>query len=326
MEQTSNRTPMNPKEAAHLVQEILHEVRKVVVGKDLIILKVLLAMLAKGHVLLEDMPGVGKTTLALAFAKVLDLDYHRLQLTPDVLPTDITGFSIYQKDSGTFEFKQGIAFCNLLLADEINRTSSKTQAALLEVMEESSVTVDGMTYPMPEPYCVLATQNPVGCVGTQMLPESQLDRFMLRLHMGYPDLESEVEIMAARNGTNPMETVHCIITAEELRMLQTLTEQVHTERSILRYIAALADATRQHPMLRLGVSPRGSLALIAVTRSVALVRGRDYVIPDDISAVIHEVFAHRLLLSTRARMAGLTADDILDEILEAIPRPKLERT
>ena len=321
----NQNTELSVKDAARLVQDILVEVRKVVVGKDIIILKVLLAILAKGHVLLEDMPGVGKTTLALAFAKVLDLDYHRLQLTPDVLPSDITGFSVYDKESGGFEFKKGIAFCNLLLADEINRTSSKTQAALLEVMEESSVTVDGVTYMMPTPYCVLATQNPVGCVGTQMLPESQLDRFMLRLHMGYPDLDSEVEIMQARSSTNPLEDAKQVATVEDLIALQNTVEQVHVDERIYRYIATLADATRQHEMLRLGVSPRGSLALISATKAVAVVRGRDYVIPDDISVVVHEVFAHRLMLSSRARMVGLSADDILDEIIGAVDVPSLEK-
>ncbi|MCQ2434134.1 MAG: MoxR family ATPase [Oscillospiraceae bacterium] len=321
----NQETEMTAKEAARLVQDILHEVRKVVVGKDIVILKVLLAMLAKGHVLLEDMPGVGKTTLALAFAKTLDLDYHRLQLTPDVLPTDITGFSIYQKESGTFEFKKGVAFCNLLLADEINRTSSKTQAALLEVMEESGVTVDGTTYPMPLPYCVLATQNPVGCVGTQMLPESQLDRFMLRLHMGYPDLDSEIQIMQSRKNTNPLDEVKQIATADDLLELQSIVENVHVEESVYRYIAQLAEATRNHEMLRLGVSPRGSLALIAASKAVAVVRGRDYVVPDDITVVVHEVFCHRLMLSSRARMAGLSADDILDEILESVSVPTLEK-
>lgn len=313
------------KEAALLVQDILSEVRKVVVGKDIIILKVMLAILAKGHVLLEDMPGVGKTTLALAFAKTLGLDYHRLQLTPDVLPTDITGFSIYNKNEGTFEFKKGIAFCNLLLADEINRTSSKTQAALLEVMEESSVTVDGVTYPMPQPYCVLATQNPVGCVGTQMLPESQLDRFMLRLHMGYPDLKSEVQIMQARSGVNPLEQVKQILQERDILALQATVEQVHAEDSIYQYIAELSEATRSHEMLRLGVSPRGSLALMNACKAVAVVRGRDYVIPDDISVVVHEVFAHRLMLSSRARMAGLSADDVLDEIIDSVAVPALKK-
>lgn len=316
---------LSPKDAAYMVQEILHEVRKVVVGKDIVILKVLLAILAKGHVLLEDMPGVGKTTLALAFAKILDLDYHRLQLTPDVLPTDITGFSVYRKDSESFEFKKGIAFCNLLLADEINRTSSKTQAALLEVMEESSVTVDGTTYPMPTPYCVLATQNPIGCVGTQMLPESQLDRFMLQLHIGYPDLESEIQIMQARSNTNPLDDVRQVATIDDLLALQSVVENVHVAESVYRYIATLAESTRHHEMLRLGISPRGSLALIAAAKAVAVVRGRDYVIPDDISVVVHEVFAHRLVLSSRARMAGLSADDILDEILEAVSIPPLEK-
>ena len=284
------------KEASELSQQILHEVQSVVVGKDMIILKVLLAMLARGHVLLEDMPGVGKTTLALAFARTLDLDYHRIQFTPDVLPSDVTGFSVYRKDSGKMEFQKGAAFCNLLLADEINRTSPKTQSALLQLMEESAVTVDGTTYTLPEPYCVLATQNPTGSVGTQMLPESQLDRFMLRLHMGYPDLESEVRIMQARSNEN-----------------------------LLRYIAELSAATRNHPMVKLGVSPRGSLALCSAARATALVRGRDFVTPDDIRVIVVEAFAHRMLLSARARTENVTAEQVIGEILEHTPVPRLRR-
>ena len=313
------------KDAALAAQDILREVQSVVVGKDTIILKVLLAILAKGHVLLEDMPGVGKTTLALAFAKTLDLEYHRLQFTPDVLPSDVTGFTVYQKSTGLMEFKKGVAFCNLLLADEINRTSPKTQSALLELMEESAVTVDGVTYPLPEPFTVLATQNPTGSVGTQMLPESQLDRFMLRLHMGYPDLSSEVSIMQARSGDNPLEHIQRAVSQEELMCLQETAAQVYVDEAILHYIAELSAATRQHPMIRLGVSPRGSLALCNVTRAAALVRGRDYVIPDDIRIILNETFAHRLLLTPRAKAEKRTAEQILEEILERVPVPPLKR-
>lgn len=316
---------MTARDAAAYSQDILHAVQSVVVGKDMIILKVLLAMLAKGHVLLEDMPGVGKTTLALAFAKTLGLDYRRIQFTPDVLPSDVTGFSVYQKETGTMQFKEGAAFCNLLLADEINRTSPKSQSALLELMEEGSVTVDGVTYQLPQPYCVLATENPAGSVGTQMLPESQLDRFMLRLHMGYPDLESEVQILLARTDGNPIDKLEPVITRQELLMLQETAAQVYTDQAILRYIAELSAATRRHPLLRLGVSPRGSLALCAAAKATALVRGRDYVIPDDIRVIALETFGHRVLLSPRAKTENIRAEQILEEILGTVPVPQLKR-
>jgi len=316
---------MTARDAAAYSQDILHAVQSVVVGKDMIILKVLLAMLAKGHVLLEDMPGVGKTTLALAFAKTLGLDYRRIQFTPDVLPSDVTGFSVYQKETCTMQFKEGAAFCNLLLADEINRTSPKSQSALLELMEEGSVTVDGVTYQLPQPYCVLATENPAGSVGTQMLPESQLDRFMLRLHMGYPDLESEVQILLARTDGNPIDKLEPVITRQELLMLQETAAQVYTDQAILRYIAELSAATRRHPLLRLGVSPRGSLALCAAAKATALVRGRDYVIPDDIRVIALETFGHRVLLSPRAKTENIRAEQILEEILGTVPVPQLKR-
>ncbi len=320
-----SQTQFTAKHAAACAQEVLRCVQRVVVGKDLIILKVLLAVLARGHVLLEDMPGVGKTTLALAFSKALDLDYRRIQFTPDVLPSDVTGFSVYHKETGSMEFKPGAAFCNLLLADEINRTSPKTQSALLQLMEESAVTVDGKTYIMPDPYCVLATQNPAGSVGTQMLPESQLDRFMLRLHMGYPDLESEVEIMQSRAAYNPLDDLQQAVSREELRAMQDTTAQVYVDPAILRYIATLSAATRSHEMIRLGVSPRGSLALCSVSRAVALVRGRDYVIPDDINVIVRETFAHRMLLNAKARAQNITAENILDEIIEKTPVPQLRK-
>ena len=316
---------MSAREAAAYSQDILHAVQSVVVGKDMMILKVLLAMLAKGHVLLEDMPGVGKTTLALAFAKALGLDYRRIQFTPDVLPSDVTGFSVYHKDLGTMQFKQGAAFCNLLLADEINRTSPKSQSALLELMEEGAVTVDGVTYRLPTPYCVLATENPAGSVGTQMLPESQLDRFMLRLHMGYPDLESEVQILLARTDGNPIDRLEPVISREELIMLQETAAQVYVDQAILRYIASFSGATRCHPLLRLGVSPRGSLALCAAAKATALVRGRDFVIPDDIRVIALETFAHRVLLSPRAKTENIQAEQIIEEILGSVPVPQLKR-
>lgn len=319
------QTVFTAKEAASRAQRVLHAVQSVVVGKDMIILKVLLAMLARGHVLLEDMPGVGKTTLALAFAKTLDLDYHRIQFTPDVLPSDVTGFSVYRKETGAMEFQKGAAFCNLLLADEINRTSPKTQSALLQLMEETAVTVDGTTYPLPEPYCVLATQNPTGSVGTQMLPESQLDRFMLCLHMGYPDLESEIQIMQARSNENPLDRLEPVMSRRELFYLQETAAQVYVDGAILRYIAEISAATRSHPMVKLGISPRGSLALCAAARATALVRGRDYVTPDDIRVIVPDAFEHRMLLSARAKTENVSAGQVLEEILGDVAVPRLRR-
>lgn len=317
----SSASDITYREAHFAIQGIIQEMRKVIVGKDTIVLKTLLGLLAGGHILLEDMPGVGKTTLALGFARTLGLEYHRVQLTPDVLPSDITGFSMYHKQSDSFVFHPGVAFCNLLLADEINRTSSKTQSALLELMEEGAVTVDGKTYAMPQPYCVIATQNPVGSVGTQMLPESQLDRFMLCLNMGYPDLESEVFILRGGSGNAAIEGLQQVLDQNRFCALQALIAQVYVDDAILRYIAQLAAATRSHPLLRLGVSPRGSLALTAVVRAVAVARGRDYVVPDDIFVVIEDVFVHRMLLHPKARMEQRTPVDILHEIVKSVPVP-----
>ncbi len=325
MEQTVLYMPnMTYREGYHYIQEIMSEMRKVIVGKDTVVLKVLMGMLAGGHVLLEDMPGVGKTTLALGFARTLGLDYRRVQLTPDVLPSDITGFSMYHKQTDSFAFHKGVAFCNLLLADEINRTSSKTQSALLELMEEGAVTVDGVTHTLPKPYCVIATQNPVGSVGTQMLPESQLDRFMLRLSLGYPDLESEVNILRGGSGNSAIEGVRQIVDAERLQAMQHLVSDVYVDDAILWYIAKLAAATRTHPLLRLGVSPRGALALTAVVRAIALARGRDYVVPDDVSVVIGDVFLHRMMLHPKARMEHCTAEDILQQIIATVPVPDIK--
>ena len=233
----------------NVIQKIINELRKAVQGKDQVLIWILMTILADGNILLEDIPGVGKTNMALAFSRALGLDYGRVQFNPDVLPSDITGYSVYQKETGAMEFQKGAAFCNLLLADEINRTSPKTQSALLQLMEETAVTVDGKTYTLPEPYCVLATQNPTGSVGTQMLPESQLDRFMLRLHMGYPDLESEVQIMQARSAENPLDRLEPVLTRRELQMLQETAAQVYVDTAILRYIAEISAATRNHPMI-----------------------------------------------------------------------------
>lgn len=305
------------------INNIVSEVKKAVVGKDAIIIKVLLAMLCKGHILIEDIPGVGKTTLALAFSKALSLEYNRMQFTPDVLPTDVTGFSIYNKQKNDFEFRPGVAFCNLFLADEINRTSSKTQSALLELMEEKSITVDGVTYKLPEPYTVIATQNPIGSAGTHNLPDSQLDRFMLKLSMGYPDTSGEISILKSKHSSNPLDSVRPVTNASAIIEMQKAISEVYVDDKIYEYIVALSNATRNHPMLKLGVSPRGTLALMQISKGIALAMGRDYVIPDDIIFICHDVFEHRIILSSKARLSEVTESDVISEIIKKTPSPKI---
>ena len=307
------------------INKIVSEIKKAVIGKDETIIKVLLAILAKGHILIEDIPGVGKTTMALAFSKAMSLDYNRMQFTPDVLPTDITGFSIYNKSTGNFEYKPGVAVCNLFLADEINRTSSKTQSALLEIMEEGNITVDGKSYRLPQPYTVIATQNPIGSIGTQMLPESQLDRFMIKLNMGYPDVKSEIKILKSKLGDygKGVFEVKTVVTLNELRTLQKLVENVYINDSIFAYIAYLADATRKHPMISLGLSPRGAISLASMSKASALLCGRDYVIPDDVAFVFNEVAQHRIILERKASLSGLNESAVLNEILRNVSVPKI---
>lgn len=305
--------------------QIINEVKKVINGKDEIISKVLMAFIAQGHVLMEDIPGVGKTTLVLAFSKAMGLDYKRVQCTPDIIPSDIVGFSVYNKNTGALEFKPGAIMCNLFLADEINRTSSKTQSALLEVMQEGNVTVDGMSYPVPKPFAVIATQNPIGFAGTQSLPEAQLDRFIIRLQMGYPDSDSLVDILKNRQNTNPLEQVQQVITREDLLQMQTEANNIYMKDEMLSYITRLSEATHDHEFIRLGISPRGSLALYSMAKAHAYCSGRDYVIPEDIMDVFQDVCAHRILLNSKARINNITAADLLDKILKETPAPSFAR-
>lgn len=285
---------------------------------------VLMAILAQGHVLLEDIPGVGKTTLALAVSRSLGLEYKRIQFTPDVLPSDVVGYTIYEKEQGKFIYQPGAVMCNLLLADEINRTSSKTQAALLEVMEEGHVTVDGKTHQVPKPFAVIATQNPFGSAGTQLLPQSQLDRFMVKLKMGYPDFQSQVNILKDRQQDQPLESIRQVASAEELMDMQEEVRRIHVEDSIMEYITYLAEATRNHEAIQLGISPRGAYAVNNMAKASAYMKERDYVIPEDVMGVFANVCAHRVILHPKTKVTGITAVSVMEEILKSVLIPGMD--
>lgn len=303
-----------------VTEAVMGQVKKVIIGKDDVIEKIWMAILAQGHVLLEDVPGVGKTTMALSFAKALGLEQKRVQFTPDTLPSDIIGFSVFDKEK--LVYQPGAVMTNLLLADEINRTSSKTQSALLEAMEEKHVTVDGVTHPLPNPFIVLATQNPVGSAGTMRLPNSQLDRFMMKLHMGYPDLQSQISLMKDRGHGNPLDQVEAVLSGAELQQVIAQVADTHIADSVYDYIARLCEATRHHPMVQLGVSPRASLALCRTAKAYAFVQKRDFVVPEDVAAVVKNVFAHRLVLSSKARLNDYTPEMVLDEVLQSEQMPE----
>lgn len=299
------------------LEEIVAEVNKIVKGKDGVIRKVLAAILAGGHVLLEDIPGVGKTTLAMALGKAMELSCKRMQFTPDVLPSDIVGFTMYHSATGEFAYKKGAVFCNLFLADELNRTSSKTQSALLEVMEESKVTVDGVSYMLPVPFTVIATENPFGSSGTQLLPESQLDRFMIALSMGYPSHAAALDILKGSAGQG-LDQVRSVITAERLTKLRARAEDLYVDDNIHEYIINLTEETRRDPRIALGVSPRGSIALLKMSRAMAMMRGGEYVMPEDVLGVLDDVWKHRIQLSARARAEGMDVSDVIFAVTERI--------
>ena len=303
---------------------ILAEVSKAFIGKNEIVKKVLMTIYAGGHILLEDCPGVGKTTLAVAFSKTLGLSSKRIQFTPDPLPSDITGFTVFNRETNHFEYRDGAANCQLLLADEINRTSPKTQSALLEVMEEHTVTVDGETHVLPSPFICIATQNPVGSAGTQSLPESQLDRFMICLSIGYPSLENQMRIINAQRYSNPLSDVRPVTNAQNLLEVQNYLTSVRVADSVLSYTIRLCEATRVHPLVELGISPRGVSALVKMARAGAVLRERNYVVPEDVQSVFFDVCAHRLILRPQAQVDGITVRDILAEILQQI-KPGTER-
>ena len=305
-------------------KEIMSEINRVIMGKEDVIKKILMTILSEGHVLLEDVPGVGKTTMALAFSKALGLNYQRMQFTPDVMPSDVVGFYYFNKEKNEFVYRDGAVMTNLLLADEINRTSSRTQSALLEVMEEGQVTVDGICHKVPAPFFVIATQNPVGSAGTQTLPESQLDRFMVKLSMGYPDLEAEIGLMSDRSTGNPLDEVKQILSMEELLMLQKEVREIYVSPLIYRYIAMLSAATRKHELIVLGISPRGSLALSKMAKASAYMAGRDYVTPEDVRYCVGDVFRHRLVLKSRVRLTAQNVEKIINDICETVPVPERE--
>ena len=298
-------------------------VTNAIVGKDAVVLRVLLAILARGHILLEDIPGVGKTTLALAFSKALSLEYSRIQFTPDVLPSDITGYSVLNRDTGSMEYTPGALLCNLFLADELNRATSRTQSALLEAMEEGQVTVDGVSHPIPQPFIVIATQNPVGAAGTQLLPDSQMDRFMVRLSLGYPDHDDELSLLKRKQGVNLLDLVQPVITGAELDVMRSEVDKVHIDPTLLNYIVTLVGETRRHADLLVGASPRASIALTSISKAMAYVQGRDYVVPKDIYPLFTDTLAHRMILRPGAENEDVTAAKVLDGILRSVYAPRI---
>lgn len=304
------------------LRAVTEEVNKVIKGKEQVVDKVLAAIIAGGHILMEDIPGVGKTTLATAFARSLSMAHKRVQFTPDVLPSDILGFSMYNSATKEFEYREGAVFCNLFLADEINRTSPKTQSALLEVMEEHNATVDGVTRALPEPFVVIATENPYGSSGTQMLPESQLDRFMVCLSMGYPAHEDAVQILK-NNAAKPIDSVKEIITMEELIAIREQTNNMFVRDEIYDYIVSLVETTRVMDIFSMGASPRGTIALLRMAKATAVMDGRDYVTAQDVQDCAKSVLGHRVKLSARAKAQRIDVDQAIRLLIGAVQPPRM---
>ncbi len=305
-------------------RQILDQVRQVIVGKDQQLTWMLAAMLSGGHILLEDVPGVGKTTLAVAFSKVLGLGYNRVQFTPDVLPSDVTGFTVLDQTTGTMTYKPGAVLCNLFLADELNRATSRTQSALLEAMEEQQVTVDGVSHPLPSPFIVIATQNPTGAAGTQLLPDSQMDRFCIRLSLGYPQVNDEINMVLGRLKGNPMTNLTSLMTADDLAALQRETAATHVSDAVVDYIVRVIDATRHHEHILRGASPRATLSITDMSKAIAQLCGRDYVIPRDVREVVLRCLPHRLLLSPRAESMGMKPEQVLSDVLSRVRAPLVQ--
>lgn len=304
---------------------LMKEITKVVKGKEEVIEKVMMSIFASGHILLEDVPGLGKTTLAMAFSNALGLENKRIQFTPDTMPSDIIGTTFYDESTNSFQFMPGAVMCNLLLGDEINRTSAKTQSALLEAMAEGKVTVDGKRHILPDPFIVIATQNPVTSSGTQPLPDSQLDRFMVKLSMGYPDEEAQLQMLKNADGSDRLKQINQIMTAEDVIRIRGEVDEVIIKDELLKYIIALCEVTRTREDIVLGISPRGMIAFMKMAKAKAYFDGRDYVIPDDIAAVFKDSCAHRLFLAGRAKRAGLTPYNVIDEIIKTVKKPELLR-
>lgn len=305
-----------------LVHALINNVRKVIVGKDEAIELTLIALLCKGHVLIEDVPGVGKTTLAAALARSLDCSFNRIQFTPDVTPSDVTGFTMYNAQTGDMVYREGVVMTQILLADEINRTSPKTQSSLLEVMEEGQVTVDGVTRALPRPFMVLATQNPIDFVGTYPLPEAQMDRFFLRVMIGYPSIEEEMDVLDRFSSqVSPLKSLQPVCDAAEIIAMQEVIGTVYASREVRSYVATIVAATRANPSLQLGASPRGAIALVRAAQACAVLAGRGYILPDDVRRMAHSVLSHRLILTPEARMKGISAEAILSGIIDTLPVP-----
>lgn len=308
-------------DTAQLLQKVVDNVEKVIIGKRDAIELVLCSFLCKGHVLIEDMPGVGKTSLVSTIAKSFDCSFKRIQFTPDILPSDITGFSMYKQKTGEFEYYQGAIMSQIILADEINRTSPKTQSSLLEVMEENQVTVDGKTYPVPQPFIVFATQNPVEYLGTYPLPEAQLDRFFMRISLGYPTPEQESKMLSRFKTENPIKSLEAVATADDLIAAQQQVREIHVDESLNDYIVAIVGATRNNPDIALGASPRASMNLYKAAQAKALYNKRDYVTPDDIIAMAIPILEHRLVLKQETRMKKTSVRDIIDSTIKSIQVP-----
>ncbi|GFZ84409.1 magnesium chelatase [Compostibacillus humi] len=303
------------------IEKVLSNINRVMIGKENVSILSLVALLAGGHVLLEDVPGVGKTMLVRTLAKSLDCDFKRIQFTPDLLPSDVTGVSIYNPKSLQFEFRTGPIHGNIILADEINRTSPKTQSALLEAMEEKNVTVDGETIPLPKPFFVMATQNPIEYEGTYPLPEAQLDRFLMKISMGYPTFLEELELLERNSQNSPIEEIGAVLSREDLLEIQHKVKTVYVDKTIQQYIIHLVSQTREHPLIYLGVSPRGSLALMKAAKALAYINGRDYVIPDDVKFLAPYIMGHRILLTSEARYDGETNDSVIENIIKTTHIP-----
>lgn len=308
--------------------EILNEIKKRIYGKDPTILMILTSIIAGGHVLIEDVPGVGKTTMALAFSKAMGLDYGRVQFTPDVLPSDITGFTIYDKETATMKYQEGAIFHNLFLADELNRASSRTQSALLEAMEEGQTTVDGKTYKLPEPFIVFATQNPSGAAGTSLLPDSQMDRFTIKISMGYPSIKSEMAMITAKNleksgEAGDTKVVQQVCSAKDLKDMQTEAGSIFVSDVMIEYIVKLIYATRENPLIDRGASPRATIALTEMAKAHAYVKGKDFVTPEDVQAVFLPTIAHRILISSEADIQGVKVEELLKKVIDTVATPKV---